>query len=41
MTIQQPDSSEDAAIRQIQELHRLETLRRLHRNQNCWRMHVR
>jgi hypothetical protein len=39
MTVQQLD--EDAAIRQLKELDRLEALRRLHRNQNRWRMHVR
>ena len=40
MTVQQPDPS-DADIRQLKELERLEALRRLHRNQNRWRMHVR
>jgi hypothetical protein len=40
MTVQQPDPS-DAEIRQLKELERLEALRRLHRNQNRWRMHVR
>ncbi len=40
MTVQQPDHS-DAEIRQLKELERLQALRRLHRNQNRWRMHVR
>jgi hypothetical protein len=39
MTNQQPD--EDAVIRQLKELDRVEALRRLRRNQNRWRMHVR
>ena len=41
MTIQQPDPSEEAGIRQLKQLDRIEALRRLHRNQNRWRMHVR
>ena len=39
MTIQSDISDED--VRQLKELDRLEALRRLRRNQNRWRMHVR
>ena len=38
MTVQHPD--EDAEIRRIKELERIEALRRLLRNQNRWRIHV-
>ena len=41
MTIRQAEDLEDAAIRQLAELDRIATLRRLRRNQNRWRMHVR